>query len=73
MINFLITVCGAFFAGWMLQNYDLDRGRWQSCTMFLPGIVILMRAASLGKARGGVSLIWGSMLMIFGVTILIIG
>lgn len=76
MVIGLIIICGIFLGGWILQLADLDKGRWQCLTMFVPAAMLLARGMALsqkGKISSGPSLVWGGLVALFGLTILFAG
>jgi hypothetical protein len=75
IVSIISIVGGLFLAGWLLRHFGLDHGRWQSCTMFLPAVLLLIGAMLIRqtglKAFG--TIILSGLFFIFGIVILFVG
>jgi hypothetical protein len=62
-------------AGWLLKFFGKNYGRWQSFTMFLPGVVLFCSGYLLRRlGREGVGiLVLGGLFLIFGIAVLFKG
>ncbi|HTB84301.1 MAG TPA: hypothetical protein VK742_11655 [Candidatus Sulfotelmatobacter sp.] len=66
---------GVYLAGCLLKHFGLDHGRWQSCLMFLPAVLLVIGAAiirSTGLKPYG-TLVLSGLFFVFGVVILVVG
>ena len=78
LVNWIFAIVAiglVFVAGWLLQRIGKDHGRWQSFTMFLPAVVLLIGGAliqRLGRTPVGVY-VMGVLLLVFGFVVLFTG
>lgn len=45
----ILSIAMIFVGGWVLQMIGKDSGRWQSFTMFLPGLVLFFAGLLLSR------------------------
>lgn len=71
----ILAIVLIFFAGWLLHLIGKDHGKWQSFTMFLPGITLFLGGLlvqRLGRRAMSVFLL-GGLFLVFGVVVLVTG
>lgn len=71
----VVTIALIFLGGWLLKLAGKDHGRWESFTMFLPAMFLLLWAMHLRrngrKALG--AYIMSGLFFAFGLVVLVIG
>ena len=75
LASLILGVGGFFLAAWLLRITGMNHGRWQSCTMFLPAVLLLFGGLALkqyGNKAYGVFVLSG-LFLVFGVVVLITG
>ena len=75
LVSIILGLGGIFLASWLLKIAGLNHGRWQSCTMFLPAILLCIGGAILrqtGSKAVGIFILSG-LFFVLGVVILFVG
>ena len=70
-----VIIATIFLAGWLLQITGKDHGRWQSFTMFLPALTLLLWGTFLRRngGRGIWAYVMGGLFFACGVVVLVKG
>jgi hypothetical protein len=75
LVSVIVGLGGAVLAGWLLRVEGLNHGRWQSCIMFLPAVLLFFGAIIIrqyGSKGYGVFVLSG-LFFLFGIVVLFTG